>query len=155
MSQPTPTRHPWKALAAVVCMAAVVHGVHAASGDDDRARDREPARVQIVGHLPLHEACPNVDDQLSDDLVQAWNDADTPVIVPVQFKLRGSDVFDVVPAAASARLEHQVRRAVRGLACDSHDDSVHTVDMIVRFVERNGSRASTVTPVAMDDSSDD
>ena len=152
MNQTTPTRHPWKALAAVVCMAAAVHGVHASTGED--ARD-EPSHVQIVGHLPLHDACPGVDDELSEDLVQAWNDADTPVTVPVEFKLRGSDVFDVVPAASSPRLERQVRRAVRGLQCDSHDDQVHIVDLVVRFVARDGVHVATLEQVAIDDGAQD
>jgi hypothetical protein len=151
MTQPTPTRHPWKALAALVAMAALVHGVHARSGDNDRSS----APVQVVGHLPFHEACTGVDDEPSDDLVQAWNDADTPVAVPVEFKLRGSDVFDVMPAANSPRLERQVRRAVRGLQCDSRDDQVHTVDLIVRLVDRIGSHGATVTHVAIDDTTAD
>ena len=158
MNQPTPARHPWKALAAIVAMAAVVHCVHAQAGNDDdrdRDRDHEPSRVQVVGHLPLDQACPGADGDLADDLAQAWNDADTPVTVPVEFKLRGSDVFDVMPAASSPRLERQVRRAVRGLQCDSHDDRVHTVDMVVRFVDRNGPRVETITQVAIDDDAQD
>ncbi|MEP6504100.1 MAG: hypothetical protein ABJD97_12260 [Betaproteobacteria bacterium] len=152
MNQTTPTRHPWKALAAVVCMAAAVHGVQASTGDDERD---VPAHVHVIGHMPLHDACPDVDDELSDALVPAWNDADTPVTVPVEFKVQGSNVFDVVPASSSPRLERQVRRAVRGLQCDSHDDQVHTVALVVRFVGRDGGRVATMTQVAIDDRADD
>jgi hypothetical protein len=146
MNQSAPARHPWKALAAIIAMAAVVHGVQAATADEE---ERAPtAHVHVIGHMPLHEACPAVDDELADDLVQAWNDADTPVTVPVQFKLRGGQVFDVMPSAESPRLYRQVRRAVRSLQCDSHDDQVHIVDMIVRFENRHG---DSITHLAIDD----
>ena len=154
MNPPVPTRHPWKALAAIIAMAAAVHAVHAAaSGDED---DDAPAQVHVVGRLPVHEACLAIDDdlsdELSDDLAQAWQDAEVPVTVPVQFKLRGDRVFDVIPTAQSSRLQQQVRRAVRSLQCDSHDDQVHLVNVIVRFVDRaDGSHEDSVTQLAIDD----
>jgi len=149
MNQTLPTRHPWKAIAAIIAMAAVVHGVHAASTDDERAA---PSHVQILGHLPLHEACPAIDDELPDELVQAWNDTDKPVSVPVQFKLRGDKVYDVLASADSPRLFRRVRRAVRSLQCDSHDDQVHTVNLIVRFEDHHAGAPDAITQVAIDDS---
>ncbi len=148
-------RHPWKALAALIAAAAVLHGVcaHADARDDDD--DETVAHVHILGHhLALRTACPSVDDELPDDLAQAFQDHGSPVSVPVEFKLRGSDIYDVALAADSPRLMRQVRQAVRAMSCDSHDDAVHTVDLVVRFVDPATAPAAGDT-VAIDDSADD
>jgi hypothetical protein len=130
--------HPLRALAALVAAAAALHGVcaHAGVTDDDDDRD-SPVQVRVVGrHLPLRTACPDVDQELPDELVQAWHDYGAPTTVPVEFKLRDGRVFDVQSATESPRLAHQLRRALQSLNCDgANDDETHTVDLVVRFVD--------------------
>jgi len=123
-------RHPFKAVAAVIVMAAVVHGVCA------RAADLPD--VHVAGQLPLRAACPAVDtEDLADDLAPAWADARVPSSVVVRFKVKDGHVYDVVPETASPRTWHQVRRAVHGLSCDAGDDQAHSVRLVVRFVDRD------------------
>jgi hypothetical protein len=131
--QPTASpRHPFKAIAAVVAMAAAVHGVCAHAG----TRDADRADVEVVGQLPLRTACPAVDTaSLADDLAPAWDDAPHPSTVAVHFRVQGDHVYDVVPDTASPRTWHQLRHVVHGLPCDAGDDRPHSVRLLVRFVD--------------------
>ena len=143
MRRPTSPRHSFKALVAVAAMAALVHGIcaHADSRDDDIAR------VDVVGALPLLEACPDADDgELADALTTAWQDAPRGAAVTVNFKVQGHHVFDVVPQTDSARTFHQIRHAVHALSCDGGDDQAHAVRFVVRFIEAGGDRrVATIT----------
>jgi hypothetical protein len=151
MNQPVSPRHPWKAIAAIVAMLAAVHGVHASTGTPEP----EPSHVHIVGQLPLHQACPEVDDDLQDALAAAWDDVAKPSAVTVTFKVQRHAVFDVAPAADSPYLYHQIRRAVHGLRCDSGDDQEHTVRLVVRFVDAEDSSRVAITDVVLDDQAQD
>ena len=135
-------RHPFKALVAIVAMAAAVHGVCAHASP----RDAEVTNVDVVGQLPLHAACPGVDTaDLADELAPAWADARHPSAVAVRFKVQGSHVYDVVPDTDSSRTYHQIRRAVHGLSCETGDDQAHAVRLVVRFVDGDaGSRVARV-----------
>jgi len=136
MIQTTPTHRPWKALAAAAILLAAAHAASAAPAD--------AARVDVVGQMPLRDACPAADADLADALLGAWDDADKPSAVAVTFKVQRHVVYDVAPQSDSARAFHQIRRAVHGLRCDGGNDEVHTVRFIVRFVDGNDGRVALV-----------
>ncbi len=145
MNQPSAPIPTWKALAAASALLAAVHGAHAATPTQDAAQ------VDVVGQLPLRQACPTVDTaDLADALIPAWNDADKPSTVAVTFKVQRHHVYDVAPATDSVRTFHQIRRAVHGLACDGGDDQAHAVRFIVRFVD--GADASRMAMISDDPS---
>lgn len=115
------------------------HGAQAAS------IDAAVARVNVVGQLPLSEACASVDTRaLADQLAPTWDAVAKPSMVEVNFKLRRHRVYDVQPVTDSPRAWHQIRHAVNGLDCDSGDDQAHAVRFVVRFVD-DGSRLATVS----------
>lgn len=150
MNKISSSRHPLKAFVAIAAMFALVHGVCARAD----TRDDDSSRVDIVGQLPLHQACPGLDDdELADELSTAWDDADKPSAVAVSFKLQHHHVFDVAPETASPRTYHQIRRAVHGLSCDGGDGDAHTVRFVVRFVdgERDATRVASISEVSIDD----
>ena len=119
------SHRPWRAVAAAAALLAVALGASAA----------DHARVDVVGQMPLAEACPAASAELADALVGAWDDAAKPSTVDVTFKLQRHAVYDVAPQAASARTFHQIRRAVQELRCDGGGDGVHSVRFVVRFVD--------------------
>ena len=136
MIQTTPLHRPWKALAAAAILLAAAHAASAAPAD--------AARVDIVGQMPLRDACPAADADLADALLGAWDDADKPSAVAVTFKVQRHAVYDVAPQSASTRAFHQIRRAVHGLRCDGGNDEVHTVRFVVRFVDGDDGRVALV-----------
>ena len=141
MNQPARIRSPWPALAAGLLLAAAA-GAHAASNEPDAAR------VDVVGQLPLRDACPGVDTRdLADQLVPAWESAPKPSTVEVSFRVQRQHVYDVAPATDSPRVFHQIRHAVHGLRCDAGDDQAHAVRLVVRFVD--GSDAGQAVAVAV------
>jgi len=153
MSTTTNPRHPFKALVAIGAMFAIVHGVcaHADTSDDATPHG------SIVGQLPLHQACPDLDDdELADELSTAWQDADKPSAVAVSFMLQRHHVFDVVPQTGSPRTYHQIRRAVHALSCDGGDGDAHAVRFVVRFVDgdRGAARVAMISDVTVDEASD-
>ena len=123
---------PWKACAAAAALLAVAHVASAAPAESDATR------VDVVGQMPLHDACPSADVDVADALLGAWDDADKPSAVAVTFKVQRHAVYDVAPQSGSAHTFHQIRRAVHGLRCDGGNDEVHTVRFVVRFVDGNG-----------------
>jgi hypothetical protein len=125
------------ALAAGLLLAA--HGAQAAPAEAD------VARVDVVGQLPLSDACPSVDPrELADQLAATWGDVAKPSSVEVDFKLQRHHVYDVQPVTASRRAYHQIRHAVHGLRCDGGDDQPHAVRFVVRYVD-DGTRLATTT----------
>jgi hypothetical protein len=141
-------RHPFKALVAVAAMFAVVHGVCAHAD----TRDDEITNVNVVGQLPLHLACPDLDDEdLADELSTAWDAVEKPSAVAVTFKLQNHHVYDVTPQSDSLRATHQIRHVVHGLSCDGGDDQPHAVRFVIRFIDRdNGSRVASISDVTID-----
>ena len=132
MPQSTPPYRPWKSFAAAAVLLAVAHAASAATANAG------VARVDIVGQMPLREACPAADADLAGALIGAWDDADKPSAIAVTFKVQRHAVYDVAPQSGSARAFHQIRRAVHGLRCDGGNDAVHTVRFVVRFVDGAG-----------------
>lgn len=65
-------RHPWKALAVVLAMFAVVHGARATVFPHDRA----VVHVHVADALAAGHDCPEVDVDLDDD-----DEPDDPVVV--------------------------------------------------------------------------
>lgn len=117
------------------------HGAQAASTDADAAR------VDVVGQLPLRDACPDVDFlDLADQLAGTWDDAAKPSTVEVAFKVQRHHVYEVQPATSSPRTWHRIRHAVHGLPCDGGDDQPHAVRFVVRYVDVDGSRFATILP---------
>jgi hypothetical protein len=107
------------------------------------------ARVDVLGQMPLHAACPSVDEAaLADELTAAWFAADKPSTVTVTFKVQGQHVFDVLPHTNSTRAFHAIRHAVHQLACEGGDDQPHAVGFVIRFVA--GGRGETIV-VRLDD----
>lgn len=153
MSRPASPRHPFKALVAVAATAALVHGfcAHAGTRDDDG----DVSRVDVVGALPLHEACPDVDDgTLADELATAWQDAPRGAVVTVNFKVQGRHVYDVAPQTGSVRTFHQIRHAVHQMSCDGGDDRAHAVRFVVRFVDEPGDAPRVAMITEADDDSE-
>ena len=149
MNQPSAPALAWKALAAAGALLAAMHGAHATTSAAD------VDRVNVVGQLPLRQACPTVDAaDLADALAPAWNDAAKPSAVAVAFKVQRHHVYDVVPATGSARTFHQIRHVVHGLSCNGGDDQAHAVRFVVRFVEGPGaSRLAAISDVVVDEPS--
>jgi hypothetical protein len=130
MNQSARPRLSWAALAATALLLATAAGAHAASTEPD------PARVNVVGQLPLRDACPSVDlRDLADQLAPAWDAAAKPSTVEVSFRVQRHHVYDVAPATDSPRVFHQIRHAVHGLRCDGGDDQAHSVRLVVRFID--------------------
>jgi hypothetical protein len=122
-------RTPPIALAAAGLLLAA-HGARAASTEAD------VARVDVVGQLPLRDACPGVDTRdLADQLAPTWDAAARPSTVEVTFKLQRQHVYDVRPVTDSPRVYHQIRHAVSGLQCNGGDDRAHAVRFVVRYVD--------------------
>ena len=98
--------------------------------------EADVARVDVVGQLPLRDACPSVDPRdLADQLAPTWAGAAKPSSVEVTFKLQRHHVYDVQPLTGSPRTFHQIRHAVHGLRCDAGDDQPHAVRFVVRYVD--------------------
>jgi len=115
--------------------------------------DAGVARVDVVGQLPLREACPTVDTRdLADDLAPAWEAAAKPSSVEVAFKLQHRHVYDVQPATSSPRVWHEIRHAVHGLRCDGGDERVHAVRFIVYFVD--GAQDARLAAITVADAND-
>lgn len=141
MNQPSAPTLAWKALAVAGALVVAVQGAHAATPA------QATTQVDVVGQLPLRQACPAVDPaDLADALAPAWDDAARPSAVAVTFKVQRHHVYDVAPATASARTFHQIRHVVHGLRCDGGDDQAHVVRFVVRFVDGTGaSRVATIS----------
>ena len=133
MPTTTSPRHPFKALVAVAAMAVLAHGACARANppvDDD------VTRVDIVGQMPLEQACPETrDGVLEDRLLATWADVQRPSSVVVHFKVQGVHVYDVQPETGSPRTRHQIRTAVHGLRCDGGDEQPHAVRFVITFVD--------------------
>jgi hypothetical protein len=149
MNQPSAPTFAWKALVAAGALFAAVQGAHAATSAQDAAQ------VDVVGQLPLRQACPAVDAaDLADALAPAWDDAAKPSAVAVTFKVQRHHVYDVAPATSSARTFHQIRHVVHGLSCDGGDDQAHAVRFVVRFVDGpDASHVATISDLRVDDPS--
>ena len=122
------TPRPWTALAALA--ATLIVASHGASAAEPSA-----TRVDVLGQMPLRDACPSGDADLARALTRAWDDAVKPSTVAVSFELHRHSVYGVVPQTDSARAFHEIRRAVHALRCDGGDAAVHTVRFVVRFVD--------------------
>ena len=138
MNQIAPPSHPWKALAATALLLAAAQAAFAG--------DAGVSRVEVVGQMPMRDACASADADLAEALLGAWDDAAKPSTVAVTFKVQGHAVYDVVPQSDSARTFHQIRRAVHGLRCDGGDALAHSVRFTVRFVD--GAQESRVAAIA-------
>ena len=134
MNPITLSHRPWRSVAAAAALLAVALGASAA----------DISRVDVVGQMPLRDACTAPDADLADALLGAWDDADKPSAVAVTFKVQRHAVYDVAPQSGSARAFHQIRRAVHGLRCDGGNDEVHTVRFVVRFVDGGDGRVALV-----------
>lgn len=133
----TPFTRTLQAAVAAAGLALAAFGAHAAP-------DAAVARVDVVGQLPLRDACPGVDTRdLADQLAPTWDAAAKPSTVEVSFKLQNRHVYDVQPATDSLRMYHQIRHAVHGLRCDAGDDQAHAVRFVVRYVG-DGTRLSAI-----------
>ena len=140
------SHRPWKAFAAAALLLAAVHAASAAPAD--------AARVDVVGQMPLRDACPAADADLADALLGAWDDAGKPSAVAITFKVQRHAVYDVAPQSGSARAVHQIRRAVHGLRCDGGDAAAHNVRFTVRFVDgAQESRVAAIDDAAIADPS--
>ncbi len=132
----------WKACAAAASLLVVTLVASAA----------DVARVDVVGQMPLRQACPKLDEaDLASALSTAWDEAQKPSAVAVTFKVQRHHVFDVAPETASPRAFHQIRRAVHGLSCDGGDGAAHSVRFVLRFVDGVATRVAMAPDVTVDD----
>lgn len=145
----THSRHPFKALVALAAMAALTHGMCARA--DTPADD--VSRVDVVGTLPLRDACTVDDGEIADELAPAWESAPHNSSVTVDFKVQGHHVYDVTPHTPSWYVLHQIRHVVHGLRCDGGDDRSHAVRFVVRFIDEPGNVSRTAS-IAIADGTD-
>jgi hypothetical protein len=73
MHPATRPRHPFKALLAVVAMAALVHGMGAHA---DPRGDHHGVRVQFIDSMPWYEGCLDADDDMLADVSAIEDDGD-------------------------------------------------------------------------------
>lgn len=122
---------------AALAIAATVHAAHA-----------ETTQVEVVGQLPVHVACPAVDEDLAAALVSTWDDVAKPSAVAVSFTVRDGRVLDVAPDTDAIRTRNAIRRAVHGLRCSGGDERAHAVNLVVRFEHADDDRAVAIVDTA-------
>jgi hypothetical protein len=145
MTRITPTR----ALSIGFSAAALLLAMHAANAAPGAPGGADVSRVDVVGQLPLRDACPSVDARdLADQLASTWDAAAKPSSVEVRFKVQRHHVYDVEPATDSPRVYHDVRHAVHGMTCDGGDDRAHAVRFVLRFVDADRQAATAAVSVA-------
>jgi hypothetical protein len=139
---------PWKSLVAALSLAIASPLLRA----EPASTETRLATVTTTARLPVRLACPDVDQELPDELVQAWNEVGLPGVVRVEFKLQGRRIVEVNPLTGPQRYFRHVRKAVRSLDCRAPDGAPHVVQMNIRFVDMAGGDGATATAgLAVDD----
>jgi hypothetical protein len=123
------------------------------SGDAAAAGTSPTPAVEVVGRIPIRQACPAVDDELPDALAKAWDEVAIPGTVQVEFGLVGRRIVDVTPLQGPKRYFRYVRRAVGALECDSGVTAPRIVRVDIRFVDIRDHRSDGAQAgLAIDDS---
>lgn len=98
-----------------------------------------PQSVEVRAPSPVRTdvraLCPDVDRALHEALVRTVQEVAADALIDVRFELRGTDVDGVQTGAGPAHYQRMLKRAVRGLQCDSRDAALHLVALRVRFVD--------------------
>jgi hypothetical protein len=121
-------------------------------GDAAAAAASPTPAVEVVGRIPIRQACPAVDGELPDALAQAWDEVAIPGTVQVEFGLVGRRIVDVTTLQGPKRYFRYVRRAVGGLDCNSGVTEPRIVRVDIRFIDirdRRGDGAQAA--LALDD----
>jgi uncharacterized iron-regulated protein len=79
--------------------------------------------------------CPDIDQALHEALVNTVQEVAADALIDVRFELSGKDIDAVQTGAGPARYQRMLKRAVRGLQCDSRDAAPQQVALRVRFVD--------------------
>lgn len=79
--------------------------------------------------------CPGIDHALHETLVATVQDVAADALIDVRFTLRGTDIDVVQTSAGPVRYQRMLKRAVRGLQCDSRAAEPQQVALRVRFVD--------------------
>jgi hypothetical protein len=107
-----------------------------------------PQSIEVRGaqavRTDVRALCPTIDNELHDALVKTVQDVAAAAVIDVRFQLAGSRIESVATGAGPVRYQRALKRAVRGLECDSGQAAPQTVALRVRFVDpfdRSATRA--------------
>jgi hypothetical protein len=96
-------------------------------------------QIEVRGNAPVRTdvqaLCPDVAGEISDALAKTVQDVATSAVIDVRFELTGDRVGEVQTGAGPAKYQRMLKRAVRGLQCDSGSAAPQVVAMRVRFVD--------------------
>jgi len=96
-------------------------------------------QVEVRGSAPVRTdvqaLCPDVANEIHDALVKTVQDVATAAVIDVRFELAGDRIGEVQTGAGPALYQRMLKRAVRGLQCDSGSAAPQTVALRVRFVD--------------------
>jgi hypothetical protein len=79
--------------------------------------------------------CPEVDAELHDALVRTVQQVATAAMMDVRFELSGNRIDNVTTGDGPLAYQRALKRAVRGLQCDSKEATAQTVALRVRFID--------------------
>jgi hypothetical protein len=94
--------------------------------------------VEVRGSVirtDVRALCPDVDAGLHDALVKTVQQVATAATMDVRFELSGNRIGDVSTTDGPLAYQRALKRAVRGLQCDSREAAPQTVALRVRFVD--------------------
>lgn len=110
---------------------ALIAGLAAAQGPTQQIEVRGVAPVRT----DVQALCPDVAGELNDALAKTVQEVATAAVIDVRFELAGNRVGDVQTGAGPDKYQRMLKRAVRGLQCDSGSAAPQTVALLVRFVD--------------------
>jgi hypothetical protein len=93
-------------------------------------------RAQPPVRTDVQALCPEIETDLPDALVRTVQEVAEPALIDVRFELQGSRVGAVQVGPGPLAYQRMLKRALRGLQCDSGDASrAQVVSLRVRFVD--------------------
>lgn len=92
-------------------------------------------RAHPLVRTDVQALCPDVAGELNDALARTVQEVATAAVVDVRFELTAARVGEVTTGDGPPRYQRMLRRAVRGLQCDSGSAALQTVALRVRFVD--------------------
>jgi hypothetical protein len=90
-------------------------------------KSRPAPRVDVTS------VCPQIADQLPEDLASAWQQVGRVGTVQVRFTLRGDEVLGVETTNGPRRYHHFVRSAMHDLSCRSDRGAEQSFVFYIRF----------------------
>jgi hypothetical protein len=108
------------------------------AGATSFAQNSAVQSVEVRGSVvrtDVRALCPDVDAGLHDALVKTVQQVATAATMDVRFELSGNRIDDVATGDGPLAYQRMLKRAVRGLQCDSGSATPQTVALRVRFVD--------------------